>query len=147
MYSLILFPQNMSYFVISMYSLILFLQNMSYNFLWCLFCYYYSKIEDSDLNVLQYWLCGITLNGDSRKHFDILDFPWWKLEVQFVFLSLLYGEKTNSKKRMFMSSLSVCLRTVGRLKIILWFSTLRKMNHLIKLMSSWKHHLWVEWVF
>lgn len=45
------------------------------------------NIEDSKLT-LQYLLCGTVSysRGIFRKHFDILDFLCWKLELQFVFL-------------------------------------------------------------
>lgn len=56
-----------------------------------LLLFFYSKIEDCDLNVLQYLFCGIATYSSAifRKHFDILDFLCWKLELEFVFLQCL----------------------------------------------------------
>lgn len=71
--------------------MILFLQNILQQPQMQLLLFFYSKIEDCDLNVLQYLFCGIATYSSAifRKHFDILDFLCWKLELEFVFLQCL----------------------------------------------------------
>ena len=71
------------------------------------------NIEDSNLT-LQYLLCGIISysRGIFRRHFDILDFLCWKLELQFVFLqcfkqgAVTLGEKNLMQKPM---GMALCL--------------------------------------
>lgn len=152
-----------TYFVIimSMYSMILFPQNMSYSNLRCSFVFD-SKIEDGDLT-LQYLLCAIVSypRGIFRKHFDIFDVPCWKLEFQFVFLQcikrgqLLWRKKKTDAKTNgigivpLLTEYSVCVQYAVHCKC-LWkrLGLIHKVHfllHLSRMFISLLYHFIVTW--